>query len=84
MRHKKLTCLYVEERGKLKGHRAGWRKFSHFGIELRRFLGIFRVGTLNENVNCLAQFGHRGQGIPLFLVYMGQEFEERDATRSGS
>ena len=84
MRHKKLTGLYVEERGKLKGHRAGRRKLSHFGIELRRFLGIFRVWTLNENVNCLAQFGHRGHGIPLFLVHMGQEFEERDATRSGS
>ena len=84
MRHKKLTGLYIEERGKLTSHRAGRRKFSHFGIELRRFLGIFRVWPLDENVNGLAQFGHCGQGIPLFLVYMGQEFEERDATRSGS
>jgi hypothetical protein len=76
--------LYVEERSKLKGHSAGRGKFSHLGIELRKFLGIFRVRTLDESINCLAQFGHRGHGIPLFLVYMGQEFEERDATRSGS
>ena len=84
MRLEKLTGLYVEERGKLTGHRAGRRKFSHLGIELRRFLGIFSVWILDENVNCLTQFGHRGHGIPLFLVYMGQEFEERNATRSGS
>ena len=84
MRRKKFTCLYVEKRGKLTGHSAGRRKVSHFGIELRRLLGIFRVWTLDENVNGLAQFGHRSHGIPLFLVHMGQEFEERDATRSGS
>ena len=84
MRHKKLACLYVEERGKLKSHRARRRKFSHFGIELRRFLGIFRVWIFDKNLDGLAQLGHRSHGIPLFLVHMGQEFEERDATGSGS
>jgi hypothetical protein len=54
MRPEKLTGLYVEERGKLKGHRAGRRKLSHLGIELRRLLGIVRVSILDKNVNGLA------------------------------
>ncbi len=54
MRPEKITGLYVEERGKLKGHGAGWRKLSYLGVELRRFLGILRVWILDENVNCLA------------------------------
>ena len=84
MRPKKLTGLYVEERGKLKGHSAGRHELSHLGIELSRLLEIFRVWTLDENVDRLAQFGHRGHGIAFFLIHMGQEFEERDATRPGS
>jgi hypothetical protein len=54
MRPEKLTGLYVEERGKLKGYRTGRRQLSHFGIELRRLRGMFRVRILDENVNGLA------------------------------
>jgi hypothetical protein len=84
MRYKKFPCLYVKERGKLTGHRAGRRKFSHLGIEIRRFLGIFSVRILDKNVNGLAQLGHRGHGIPLFLIHMSQELEEGDATGAGN
>ena len=83
MRHKKLTCLYVEERGKLKCHGACRSKLSHLGIKLRGLLGIVRVWSLKKNVDGLPQFGHRSYGISLFIVDMGQEFEERDATGSG-
>jgi hypothetical protein len=71
MRRKKFTCLYVEERGKLTGYSAGRRKLSYLGIELRRFLGIFRVCILDENVDGLAQFGYCCHDISLFLVHMG-------------
>ena len=64
---KKLTRLYVEERGKPKGRWAGRRKCPHLGVELRKFLCIIRVRALDEKVNCLPQFGRCSLGISLFL-----------------
>ena len=79
MRHKKVTCLYVEERRQTErpqGLGRG-RKFSHFGIELETVSWDLQSLDLSMRISiaALPNSATAATASPLFLVAtLGQEF----------
>ncbi len=78
----KFARLDIEDRGVAKGHGASGCQVSDPLIELGGLLGIIRIWILQQNLDGFPQLTDCREFVTFFLIYIGQPFKERNATRS--